>query len=170
MPERERPTLRDVFISYSTADEAIVLRMVEKLTEGGLSVWHAPADIQGGDQFIRQIEEGLEGSQVVVTFFLPSALDSFWVEAEWSARLVQMSRDRTRRLIPVLLRSVEEEQLPLLLQPLNHIDFRGADLDDPMVAGEGHRACTADQGRVASLWHRGCGDSFCRLCNDDRGG
>jgi hypothetical protein len=135
MPEQDT-ILRDVFISYSTADEAVVGRIVEKLTEDGLSVWYAPADIQGGEQFIREIEGGLRTSQVVVTLFSPSALDSFWEEAEWSARLVQMSGDRTRRLIPVLLYDVEDDQLPLLLRPLDRLDFRGTDLNDPVILKE----------------------------------
>jgi len=135
MPEQET-TLRDVFISYSSADEPIMERIAQKLTDNGLSVWYAPADIQGGEQFVREIELGLRTSQVVVTFLSSSALDSFWVEAEWSARLIQMSRDRTRKLIPVLLRDVEDDQIPLLLQPLDRLDFRGEDLNDPVILGE----------------------------------
>jgi hypothetical protein len=135
MPEQEA-TLRDVFISYSSADQDIVCRIVERLKEDGLSVFFAESDIHGGEQFIRKIEEGLRTHQVVVTLFSPSALDSFWVEAEWSARLIQMSRDRTRRLIPVLLHNVEDDQIPLLLQPLDRLDFRGEDLNDPVTLEE----------------------------------
>jgi len=122
---------RDVFISYSTADEALITRIAERLTEREVKVWYAPIDIREGELFARRLEEGLRTSQAVVAFISPSALNSFWAELEWNASLVQMSEDRTRRLIPVLLRDVALDQVPLFLRTLDYLDFRGADLDDP---------------------------------------
>lgn len=130
-------TLRDVFISYSSVDQALVDRIVRMLeSDAGLKVWYAPADIQGGEQFIRRIEDGLRTSQTVVVILSPSARDSYWVEKEWSIRLIQMSKDRTRKLIPVPVFDITDAQIPLLLRDLQYIDFRAVDLNNPITLKE----------------------------------
>jgi len=122
----------DVFISYSSTDREIVARIVARLTAANLQVWFDRAAIGGGGAFISEIEEGLQTSQVTVLFLSPAALQSSWVENEWNARLIQMSKDRTKKLIPVLLHDVKDGDIPLMLQRLSYLDFRGTDFDDPL--------------------------------------
>jgi hypothetical protein len=119
--------LYDVFLSYSSRDEDLVKRIDSRLRAQGLRVWFAPSSIRGGDQFPQEIEEGLRKSQTVVVVISPSSVKSFWVRREWEIRLVQMSQDRTRKLIPLWLLDCD---MPLLLSNQQYIDFRDVDFND----------------------------------------
>jgi len=125
--------LRDVFISFSSSDETIVTRIADRMTTADFSVFFAPKDIEGGADFVHEIGEGIRQSQVVAVFLSQDALQSFWVNREWRAQLIRMAKDRTARLLPILLPGVDEDQLNPLLQVENWLDFRGQDLDDPDV-------------------------------------
>lgn len=118
---------RDVFLSYSSEDEQQVQRLADRLAAQGLEVWFAPDNIYGGKEFPREIEEGLQSTRTVVTVLSSSSVQSFWVQQEWQARLIQMSIDRTRALIPLLLTDCE---IPLLLKNFHHVDFRSIQFDD----------------------------------------
>jgi TIR domain-containing protein len=126
-------SLKDVFISYSSMDDSIVRRIAERMREAGVTSFFAPADIPGGANFVEKISDGLQQSQMVVLFLSQSALDSFWVQREWSAQLVRMAHDRTAGLLPILLPGVDEAQLSPLLRVQNRLDFRACDLNDPDV-------------------------------------
>jgi len=123
--------LNDIFISYSSADDAIVRRIVERLERDGLKVFHAPSEIRAGENFLESLSEGLRRSQFVMVFLSEAAIDSFWVQREWQAHLVRMARDRTAGLLPILLPGVREERIDPLLEPQHRLDFRSVNLDDP---------------------------------------
>ena len=126
-------TLSDVFISYSSADDAVVRRIVERLERDGLKVFHAPSEIRAGENFLESLSDGLQRSQFVMVFLSESAIDSFWVKREWQAHLVRMARDRTAGLLPILLPGVREDRIDPLLEPQHRLDFRAVNLDDPDV-------------------------------------
>ena len=125
--------LRDVFISYSSRDEAVVTRIAQHMTNSGLSLFFAPKEIGAGADFVDKIGDGIRQSQVVMVFLSKAALESFWVKREWTAQLIRMARDRTVRLLPILLPGVDEDQLNPLLQVEHRLDFRTVDLGDPDV-------------------------------------
>ncbi|MGO8956678.1 MAG: toll/interleukin-1 receptor domain-containing protein, partial [Streptosporangiaceae bacterium] len=83
--------------------------------------------------FVDKIGDGIRQSQVVMVFLSKAALESFWVKREWTAQLIRMARDRTVRLLPILLPGVDEDQLNPLLQVEHRLDFRTVDLGDPDV-------------------------------------
>jgi hypothetical protein len=119
--------LHEVFLSYSSADAPGVNELATRLKAQGLDVWFAPSNIQAGNQFPKEIETGLGCCQTVVVVLSKSSVESFWVRQEWEARLVQMSRDKTRKLIPLLLNDCE---IPLLLSNFSYIDFRNVNFKD----------------------------------------
>ncbi|MGO8957370.1 MAG: toll/interleukin-1 receptor domain-containing protein, partial [Streptosporangiaceae bacterium] len=47
--------LRDVFISYSSRDEAVVTRIAQHMTNSGLSLFFAPKEIGAGADFVDKI-------------------------------------------------------------------------------------------------------------------
>jgi len=58
----------DVFLSYSSKDEAVVRAIALRLRADGLRVWFSNWEIRPGDPFPAKIEEGLEHSRVLVAF------------------------------------------------------------------------------------------------------
>lgn len=125
---------KDVFLSYSRVDSALVDRLRRHLEdEEKLRVWHDQGDIPVGGRTLEKIEEGLRTSQTVVAILSRAALESEWVRTELSIRTVQYIQDKTRRLIPVLIDDAEEEMLPPSLRILNYLDFRGIDFTDPLT-------------------------------------
>ena len=123
--------LRDVFISYAQADSRLAERLAEEFSGKGLDAYYAPSNVRPGTSFLTSIDNGLRNTQVLVLLLSPDALKSFWVHQEWTAQLVQMSRDRTRRLIPVLLGNITNDQIPPLLGSFVHFDLRGVAVEEP---------------------------------------
>jgi len=120
----------DVFLSYSTKDEARVEPLAERLRADGVRVWFDRFALEGGDHVYRTVQEGLAKSRHLALFLSPSAVASGWVEAESGAILYRDPSNRENRLIPILLADCE---VPELLAPLRQIDLRssaGKDFED----------------------------------------
>jgi serine/threonine protein kinase/regulator of sirC expression with transglutaminase-like and TPR domain len=60
---------RDIFLSYSSRDEAIVGLTLEKLEAAGNRCWFAPRDIPAGEFYAGQIIQALRESRFVLLFF-----------------------------------------------------------------------------------------------------
>ena len=60
---------RDIFLSYSSRDEAIVRLVLEKIETGGQSCWFAPRDIPPGEFYAGQIIQALRESRFVLLLF-----------------------------------------------------------------------------------------------------
>lgn len=60
---------RDIFLSYSSTDEAIVELALEKLEAAGHHCWFAPRDIPPGEFYAGQIIQALRESRFVALFF-----------------------------------------------------------------------------------------------------
>src|SRR6516225_428845 len=60
---------RDIFLSYSTKDEAVARFACERLEQAGYSCWFAPRDIPPGEFYAGQIIQALKESRFVLLFF-----------------------------------------------------------------------------------------------------
>jgi serine/threonine protein kinase len=60
---------RDIFLSYSARDDAIVRLAFEKLEATGLRCWFAPRDVPPGEFYAGQIIQALRESRFVLLFF-----------------------------------------------------------------------------------------------------
>lgn len=56
----------DVFISYSRRDRDIVLRLVDRLRESGLTVWYDEDSIPGGSDWQQMITKGIKSTRLFV--------------------------------------------------------------------------------------------------------
>ena len=56
----------DVFLSYSSRDKAVVRPLAERLRADGLRVWFDDWEVERGGHIQSKIDEGLEGSRVLV--------------------------------------------------------------------------------------------------------
>jgi TolB-like protein/Tfp pilus assembly protein PilF len=89
-----------VFVSYSRADRARAIPVIEALEAAGFSVWWDGL-LEGGERFSRTTEAALEGARAVVVIWSKTSASSHWVHDEATrgrdlGRLVPLSIDGTR--------------------------------------------------------------------------
>jgi WD40 repeat protein len=72
----------DVFLSHSSRDKAVVRDVAERLRKDGLRVWFDEWVLRPGDSIPAKIEEGLEGSRVLVLCMSAQAFGSDWARLE----------------------------------------------------------------------------------------
>lgn len=71
-----------VFISYSSKDARIVNKIIQRLTDEGISYWKAPEMIPAGSNYAREIPRAIETCKVFVLMISESSQESIWVEKE----------------------------------------------------------------------------------------
>src|SRR3954451_11758911 len=89
--------MADVFISYSRRDEAFVQRLRESLAERGKDVWVDREDIGPAVEWRREIELGIEGSDIFAFVISPDALGS-----EACGRELAHAVAKKKRIVPLL--------------------------------------------------------------------
>jgi tetratricopeptide (TPR) repeat protein len=112
----------DVFVSYSSADRAVVGKLAERLTSDGLRVWFDDRDIRPGEAVADRVAQGLKQSRVMLQAMSANAFASDWVTIERNAILSGDRLNRQRRFIPVRLDDAPISD-PLIVD-LSYIDWR----------------------------------------------
>lgn len=72
----------DVFISYSTENQAEVNLIRQRLEDVGISCWFAPKEIQGNQDFTKIIPQAIRNSKAFLLLMSKSAQVSKWVFRE----------------------------------------------------------------------------------------
>ncbi|WP_162009705.1 toll/interleukin-1 receptor domain-containing protein [Methylocystis heyeri] len=101
----------DFFISYSTHDEADAREVAAVIEQAGYSTFAQFKDMATGNNFVREMQAGLDDSGRVIALYSPNYEKSDHCQAEWSAAYNSDPSGRQRKLIPLLLR-------PTALNPL----------------------------------------------------
>ena len=109
--------MKRVFISYSRRDLVFVEKFAEDLQKAGYDVWYDLTDLEGGDRWAREIEDGIRTSDIFVIVISPDSVKSEWVEREFL-----YASNRMMKIVPVLYKMCE---LPLWLLNLHYIDLQG---------------------------------------------
>jgi len=125
----------DVFLSHSSADKEAVEITARRLREEAqlepfLDKWH----LVPGEPWQEALEEALDQSRTCAVFLGPAGLGT-WENEEMRSALEERVRDRSRRVIPVLLPGApdpREKPLPRFLRRMTWVDFRGG-LDDEVA-------------------------------------
>ena len=86
-----------VFVSYARRDGGYVARLVEHLRARGLDVW-TDAAIDLGHEWLRALQESLDGCAALVVVMSPAAEESEWVRRE-----VLRALDKGKPVFPLLL-------------------------------------------------------------------
>jgi uncharacterized protein (TIGR03032 family) len=95
-----------VFLSYSSPDRELVVRLAGALERSGLSVWW-DAKLADGIPFDRQIKDALAGSSCIVALISWQALNSKWVRWE-----LAQAPACGLHVVPVLVGEITAEDLP----------------------------------------------------------
>jgi TIR domain len=125
----------DVFLSYSSADEAAVEEIATWLRdEAGLRVFLDAWHLVPGEPWIPALEAAIEASTAVAVFVGPEGMGG-WHDQEKQLALVQAARERGRRVIPVLLRGASARQVEGFLGLRTWVDLDASDGLRRLVAG-----------------------------------
>lgn len=122
----------DVFLSHSGNDKPMVERLAAQLTnETGLKPFLDKWHLVPGEPWQEALEKALADSSTCAVFLGPQGLGP-WENEEMRSALDERVRDKSLRVIPVLLPGADpkdEKALPRFLRRLTWVDFR-AGIDD----------------------------------------
>jgi WD40 repeat protein len=91
------PSSPRVFLSYSRKDGLEVARRLQAILEAeGLSLYRDLSDLDGGEDWWRQVETAIKGVEHVVLVLTPQALQSRYVRDEW-----KLARQEGKAVWPV---------------------------------------------------------------------
>jgi hypothetical protein len=117
---RKRDQRRDeslrLFISYSRKNLAFAFDLARKLKQHGYPVWFDKAELAGGDDWLREIERALAGSDILLLIASPDALASQYVTLEYTT-----FAGAGKPVIPVLIEPVTD--MPREISALQYIDL-----------------------------------------------
>jgi WD40 repeat protein len=108
----------DVFVSYSRRDAGFVHELVERLQQGGKTVWIDTEGIGDAEVFPEAIRSAIEQSDGFVFVISPDSVASRYCENE-----VDYAVALNKRLVPVLRVPVPDTDLPEPIQVRNWIPF-----------------------------------------------
>jgi hypothetical protein len=96
--------MREVFISFASADRAIADRLVRSLEQRGLSCWIAHRDIHGGENYQAQIPAAVEACAVMLVLYSRNAARSLEIPKE-----MVLARNHKKRLVPLRIEDHKPE-------------------------------------------------------------
>jgi hypothetical protein len=157
---------KDLFLCHSSVDKKWVRglgKRIENETWNGraLSVFLDEWDIEGGDNIILKLNEGLQTSRLVAVVMSPEMMSSDWCKAEVFSVLHQDPVNRSGRILPIRFRDLhlitgQRLEVPPFLGALAYFDFRKeADYEKGVarllakLRGEAPPRGTPDSGRGA---------------------
>jgi uncharacterized membrane protein YeaQ/YmgE (transglycosylase-associated protein family) len=94
--------MANLFISYSSADRDIALRIATRLESNGHVVWIDHKGIRGGTKWAAEIVKAIEASDFIILLLSPDALTSDNVRKE-----IDLAAEEHKSLLPVLIKPVD---------------------------------------------------------------
>ena len=114
--------MSDVFISYSRHDSGFVHHLFGALSAESKDTWVDWEDIPPTAEWLEEIKAAIEGADSVIFVLSPDSVNSEICKAE-----INHAAQHNKRLVPIVCREVEAEQVPNSLARLNWIFFRESD-------------------------------------------
>ena len=113
-----------IFLSYSRHDSEFAARLKTALEEAGHTVWIDTCSIQGGQEWVKAITDGVNQSDMMISLISPQSIESYWCLCEFL-----LAKEKGKSVIPVIVKPCD---LPLQFLPLNAL--KGFDSNfDPML-------------------------------------
>ncbi|MEM9806001.1 MAG: TIR domain-containing protein [Cyanobacteria bacterium P01_D01_bin.56] len=110
--------MTQVFLAYAYEDKEVMEKIRDSLRREGFTVWTNTSDIKTGEAFEKAIQRGVEQADNILYLISPDALDSEYCQHE-----INYASSLNKRIIPVLVRSTPQDQLPDTLRQLQYIDL-----------------------------------------------
>jgi len=106
LPKEE--SVSHIFVSYSRKDLKIARPIVNALTKDNLDVWVDWEDIPRGEEFEREIQQGIEGSDIFLFLASPDS-----VQSEWCNKEIAHAVKNGKRILPIVIRDAD----PKIIHP-----------------------------------------------------
>lgn len=118
-----------VFLSHSHHDKPFVEKLKKKLEEKGIVTWYDDKDMDIGDIVSEAISEGIKQSWCFLIVVSPKSIASGWVKYELDEAYDDHIK-KGKRILPVLIGDILDDQIPERLQKHLYADFRqGSDFE-----------------------------------------
>jgi len=118
--------MTDVFIAYDKRDQNYRKRINLSLMRHGFTTWVDQSDIKVGDSFEEAIFEGIEQANNFI--FL---ISKYSVSSEYCLKELNHALALNKRVIPLMVQKIPDEEIPESIRFIQHIDF--TDNDDTRV-------------------------------------
>jgi TIR domain len=105
-----------VFLSYRSADRAVVEEFAERLRRDGVDAWFDHWEIAPGDDIVAKTDQGIDGCTAGLIFVSRAWCEGQWAQDEYTSLVLRKVEDGIQ-LIPVLLKDVGDH-LPTRLRKL----------------------------------------------------
>jgi WD40 repeat protein len=151
--------MADVFVSYSRRDAEFVMRLADDLKGRGKDVWVDVEGIRDAEMFPVALRRAIEGADAFVFVISPDSVSSAFCDQE-----VAHASELNKRIVPLALREVPDEQIPEQIRYRNWIPVDGeftADVDRIVAAIDTDLGWEQEHTRVtvrALQWEEGGGD------------
>lgn len=122
LPAAPGQTMRKLFVSHSSQDDAFVRNLRITLADHGLEGWIDSRELRGGDPLWPEIQNAIEAANAFAVVVSPGALQSEWVPDELE-HAVALQKDRGRAAFPII---------PLLLDGTRLGAFRNLIGEQPL--------------------------------------
>src|SRR5919199_1134876 len=123
--------MTQVFLSYADEDRTTMEKIRNSLRRESITVWTNRTDIQTGEAFDEAIKRGIEQADNLVFLLSPYSVNSTYCRRE-----LDLAVSLHKRIIPVLVRSTEPNQVPSVLPELQYIDLTDNVLEDDYLLDE----------------------------------
>ncbi|MBW4522415.1 MAG: TIR domain-containing protein [Scytolyngbya sp. HA4215-MV1] len=110
--------MTQVFLSYAEEEIDVMEKVRRSLRREGFTVWTNKTDIQTGVAFQEAINRGIEEADNIVYLLSPASLQSLYCRQE-----IEYALSLHKRIIPLLVKTTDLEQVPSALRDLQYIDL-----------------------------------------------
>ncbi|NET36142.1 MAG: TIR domain-containing protein, partial [Cyanothece sp. SIO1E1] len=112
--------MTQVFLSHAESDRAITEKLRQTLMRESFTIWTHRTDIKTGTEFQAEINQGIEEADNVVYLISSDSLASAYCQQE-----INYALSLNKRIIPLLIESIDLKQMSSALRSLQFIDFTG---------------------------------------------
>jgi len=115
------PHPKEVFLCHSGFDREFANTIAELLWRHNVPVWHAPANIRGGQTWHDEIGDALERCDWFVILLSPHSLKSIWVKRELMFALTEKRYNES--IVPVMLHACDNLRFSWTFASRQLVDF-----------------------------------------------
>ncbi len=123
--------MTQVFLSYADEDRATMKKIRNSLRRESITVWTNRTDIQTGEAFDEAIKRGIEQADNMVYLLSPDSVNSNYCQRE-----LDLALSLNKRIIPLLVRETDPNQMVSVLRSLQYIDLTDNVKEDDYLLDE----------------------------------